>query len=551
MDKIQEFTVSEITIGGFKNFAEPRTFTFGAVNAIVGHNGQGKTTIAEAVAYALTGVPFYGEAGLDRLYTLENKAMTVALTIVADGESHRLVRSRRYDVTDITYDGYTIRQSELTMMFGEKDVFLAIFNPLYFIEILEDKGRNLLERYLPAVTPETVLANMSESTRSRLDGVDLSSPDTLLVNIRAMLRDMEKTITYTEGQRDILGAQGIENAAALTQKQAELSELDAEIRDLEQRKVVGIDFDALTERRRELYARYSEAQSDKRVERKLAQASAAYESARARYAREVDTYKKLRPGTQCPMCKRAITEQNLDAIKKEFADSLTATKDEGNRQKQILSELQAEARTDETALAALKAEIQSVETDIEYGGINPDEKWRLDDLKKDAENLRVELATLEAARSVTSEDKERELGVLRERADNERELETAVRFYLEERASLMFSGFDMLNRVKIVLYDTVKTTGEAKSVFKFSYDGKPYKFLSLSEKIKAGLEISELLKKLTDRRYPVFIDNGESVPVIDNIRPTGQLFIAQVVKGAPLEVKIQNTTMRQTEKAAA
>jgi len=96
----------------------------------------------------------------------------------------------------------------------------------------------------------------------------------------------------------------------------------------------------------------------------------------------------------------------------------------------------------------------------------------------------------------------------------------------------------MLNRVKIILYDAVKKTGEAKSVFKFSYDGKPYKFLSLSEKIKAGLEISELMKKLTDSDYPVFIDNGESVPVIDNVRPTGQVFIAQVVKGAPLNVKI-------------
>jgi len=81
-------------------------------------------------------------------------------------------------------------------------------------------------------------------------------------------------------------------------------------------------------------------------------------------------------------------------------------------------------------------------------------------------------------------------------------------------------------------------------VFKFSYDGKPYKFLSLSEKIKAGLEVSELIKKLTGRNYPVFIDNGESIPVIDNVRPTGQIFIAQVVKGAPLEISGAPETLK-------
>ncbi|MDR1131916.1 MAG: hypothetical protein LBL15_05815, partial [Oscillospiraceae bacterium] len=58
------------------------------------------------------------------------------------------------------------------------------------------------------------------------------------------------------------------------------------------------------------------------------------------------------------------------------------------------------------------------------------------------------------------------------------------------------------------------------------------------EKIRAGLEISELMKRLAGRSYPVFIDNGESVPVIDNVRPTGQVLVSQVVRGAPLSVEI-------------
>jgi DNA repair exonuclease SbcCD ATPase subunit len=547
MEKINSLSITEITISGIKNYAEPRTFTFGNMNIITGHNGEGKSTIAEAIAYAITGVPFFGESALDRLYTMYCKDMSVTLSLVADGTPHTLVRTRRNDTTDISYDGYTIRQSQLTTMFGEKEVFLAIFNPLYFAEILGDKGRNLLERLLPSVTKDEVCAKLGEDTRAKLEGLDLSSPDALLDNLRAILRETEKTIIYTEGQRDLLGAQGIESHALLSQKQTTLIELDAKISALELSKTASIDFAALEEKRSGLYARYDEILADKSAENETARVTAAYELAKARYTRDGEVYQKLRPGTQCPICKQAITEQNLGTIKKAFAESMNAARDEGVRLKQRIAELQTEVKKNEDELADTKAKIQSVETDIEFGGLTPDEQWNLDALKKDAEMLRTEIAALEVTLSVTSEEKELELVKLRERANDERDRETAVKFYLEERANLIFSDFSMLNRVKIVLYDTVKSTGEAKSVFKLSYDGRPYNFLSPSEKKKAGLEISELMKKLTGRDYPVFIDDGEKTPVIDNVRPTGQIFIAQVVKNAPLQVQIRDNTQQKTD----
>ena len=108
------------------------------------------------------------------------------------------------------------------------------------------------------------------------------------------------------------------------------------------------------------------------------------------------------------------------------------------------------------------------------------------------------------------------------------ELLTALSSYIAERVRQRFDHLD-LNRVSISLYEVSKTTGEVRDVFKFNYEDRPYVILSLSEKIKAGLEVSELLKKIAGINYPVFIDNGESVPVIDNVRPRGQTFISQVV----------------------
>ena len=94
-----------------------------------------------------------------------------------------------------------------------------------------------------------------------------------------------------------------------------------------------------------------------------------------------------------------------------------------------------------------------------------------------------------------------------------------------------------MNRVEISLYDVVKSTGEVKDTFKFQYGGRRYDRLSLSEKIRAGMEVSELMKRLTGRYYPVFVDNMESVDDLANVRPTGQIIMAKCVSGAALQVK--------------
>ena len=84
---------------------------------------------------------------------------------------------------------------------------------------------------------------------------------------------------------------------------------------------------------------------------------------------------------------------------------------------------------------------------------------------------------------------------------------------------------------------TVASTGEVKDTFKFTYNGRRYDWLSLSEKIRAGMEVSELMKRLTGRNYPQFVDNMESVDDLSNVRPTGQVIMAKCVSKAELSVR--------------
>ena len=74
MDKINDFRILELTVSGFKCFQEPRTFHFDyGVNFVLGDNGMGKSSIAEAIAFAFMGTGFFGEKTLDRLHNGEAK----------------------------------------------------------------------------------------------------------------------------------------------------------------------------------------------------------------------------------------------------------------------------------------------------------------------------------------------------------------------------------------------------------------------------------------------------------------------------------------------
>lgn len=119
-----------------------------------------------------------------------------------------------------------------------------------------------------------------------------------------------------------------------------------------------------------------------------------------------------------------------------------------------------------------------------------------------------------------------------------------VILYVSKRAELTFSQLKM-NRVEISLYDVVKSTGEFKDAFRFTYGGRRYDRLSLSEKVRAGMEVSELIKRLTGRNYPVFVDNMESIDDLTNVRPTGQVIMAKCVRGAELQVRPVSEPMQR------
>lgn len=621
LEQIRKFRVTALTVQGFKGHKDPVTYQFGDLNEITGHMGVGKSSIADAIAFAITGVTFFGSSKLDSLYHNGQRDLLVDMSFDGDDEkAHRLVRRRVNDNMDIFLDERKVTQRDLSVLFGEKDLFLAIFNPLYFIEVLGSKGRDLLERYLPEIPREKILEGLSEDNRSLLAKQNFLSPEAYAKQLRAEQADHENDLVYIQGQIDLLSKQAQEQTAALREKEEALKQASAQIEVLEHQKTLGFDGADLKDKLADLYARHEELCREApdipdtgAIDRELESVSASlerrkaevyqskYADALAGYRAELEKLRKevlrqkhiyagLKPGIQCPVCRQTVTEAILPALRKEFQNSVHELCQQGKSQAEQLNELQeldakaketfeqfkqediaageakaAELRQRRTQIVAsaratneqrtqqaadLRGEIQNLELDLECGRLTSDDNETLMQLKESVQALTAEIAVLrDQVTDLPGKVKAQEQLLANTKAQiiENRDMLTAVSRYISRRAELVFEAVKM-NRVSISLYDVAKSTGEVRDVFKFNYEDRPYICLSHSEKIRAGLEVSELIKRIAGVNFPVFIDDTESVPVIDNVRPSGQIFLAKVVKGTKLNVRI--SSLNSAPKAA-
>ena len=259
MEKIKGFQISSMIVSGFKCYEAPMEITFGNPTIVTGGNGRGKSSLADAIAFAVTGLPFFGERGIDRLHNETNPDLQITMRFTDEsGKAHELTRSRQKDRMSITYDGYAIRQTDLNEMFGERDVFLSIFNPLYFIEELGEDGKKLLERYLPPVQQADVLPLLNEQTQQRLSGLKLLSPETFLKIRREDIRTLEQDAVYLSGKLDLAQKQRQSSKELSAELNAQIQDLQREIASLEARRFENVNLEDLQEQLVQASEQYEE-----------------------------------------------------------------------------------------------------------------------------------------------------------------------------------------------------------------------------------------------------------------------------------------------------
>ena len=589
MEQITAMKITGITLNNFRNHTETTHFDFGDISYITGHNGTGKTTMAHAVCFVLYGVTYYGEQKIERLMNENADNVQVQLHFIdQNGAAHTLMRTRKNEKYSVLMDGYTVNQSRIEQMFGDKNTFIAMFNPTYLIENMGNDGRELILRHLKPVSQKDVLAAIP-SYQTHLENIDLEtqSPEDALKDTRAAIRRVEQQLDVLQGHIESIEESQKTADVKLGELYSEKRSVEEQIKALKEKQFEGIDIEDFAIQRdvltRKLSSNASEDPAITTAKEKLAEvkarvysskftqaiaeASAEYNSLAKQYNEFKERITALKVGDVCPTCKMLVTETNIEEIRnhliaecnrigelgkgvvargKEIAELDKKAKAQFEQWKaddiaKFTAELEElQNKTERVDVSEIRSKLDELADLEKYGNLSEQELSELGDLEATLIGINAQIETVEQS---ASEERLKsalvEKDVFIEQMKKYKDIVTALTEYIFKRADLATAELKMPN-VEIRLFEVIRGTGEVKNAFKFDYKGREYTTLSLSEKTLAGIEISALIRRITGKDYPVCIDNTESIAAFNDVDMPSQVMLIRVVKGQPLTVKFQN-----------
>lgn len=589
MEQITAMKITGITLNNFRNHTETTHFDFGDISYITGHNGTGKTTMAHAVCFVLYGVTYYGEQKIERLMNENADNVQVQLHFIdQNGAAHTLMRTRKNEKYSVLMDGYTVNQSRIEQMFGDKNTFIAMFNPTYLIENMGNDGRELILRHLKPVSQKDVLAAIP-SYQTHLENIDLEtqSPEDALKDTRAAIRRVEQQLDVLQGHIESIEESQKTADVKLGELYSEKRSVEEQIKAFKEKQFEGIDTEDFAIQRdvltRKLSSNASEDPAVTTAKEKLAEvkarvysskftqaiaeASAEYNSLAKQYNELKERITALKVGDVCPTCKMQVTETNIEEIRnhliaecnrigelgkgvvargKEIAELDKKAKAQFEQWKaddiaKFTAELEElQNKTERVDVSEIRSKLDELADLEKYGNLSEQELSELGDLEATLIGINAQIETVEQS---ASEERLKsalvEKDVFIEQMKKYKDIVTALTEYIFKRADLATAELKMPN-VEIRLFEVIRGTGEVKNAFKFDYKGREYTTLSLSEKTLAGIEISALIRRITGKDYPVCIDNTESIAAFNDVDMPSQVMLIRVVKGQPLTVKFQN-----------
>lgn len=480
-----------------------------------GPNGIGKTTIGDAVSYLTHGCDL---SGSDMTKDLSPEPVGyegdthAELVFTADGESRSIAKRIEKGTIQYYINGVPKKATEykeyIDEMFGNKQTFLSLYSSRYFFtQKWEEQRETIMSNILPPAKAE-ILERMQEIEAAALDEQlmkqNLDDTESMFKDKHKRSKkdsqDMKERVSTLSG---VLRADSKHRSVEVIQK--DIQEVIAAIDGTEKPETSRID--ELRKLKAENLVAASSLKRESETKRK-----------------EFDNLRMKEPGKTCDHCGQDIEGEAYKTAFANWRNRLVALKEHVNDLTSQRGKLFEEAVEFSEELTVLE---ENTKVPTEYNDLLV-KRAELNAELKEAERFESLKKQLEDAEIKEEEaNKTFRLSVLiLDAVKNYRAIEAEL---MAEKASALFS-----DDITLKLFTVNKTDGKQKPHFEIMKKGKPFRKLSLGEKMGVELEIVEVLsEKILGHSYPCFIDNSESYT--GEINADGkQLIVSRVQKESEL-----------------
>lgn len=492
-----------------KNFKSHRDLTvnFGEHTAITADNAKGKSTIAQSITWLLYGTDPLGSKLDPTPITYDSEETLVSLLLEVDGKDVLVGRGLKkgkaqYYINEVPSKAGEF--NELLEKMFDKELFMSLFNPNYFPSLHWEKQRAMLLQYVSAPFKKDVLKELPETQGELLDRLLKKHS---LDDIEAINRDKKKKLDkqYIAAQsRTKTLKEQLENFTPAAPYDSLLAELNT-----------------LKKQREEIEKITDEAGTVNGRINVLQNKIKALLTEREHLKETFTKLKNEKIEDHCRVCKQPLKGESIAAAEQEKQERMNKVKNQFDeaviKRKELETELKALKYVDISEQLEKVREIQEKINQIEIEIAN----------YKQLEGLKKQIEQAEKDEKEVLESLNESIFIL-----------DSIKAYRAKEAELQGEKVQALFETLSIKLFQLQKNGEYKPTFEIEMDGKPYSKLSLSEGIKAGLELREVLSKQSDLIVPVFIDNAESITSFK--QPTGQLITSKVVAGQ--ELKIDSVT---------
>lgn len=500
-----EIKFKNLTLQNFKSHRE-LIVNFGELTQITGDNAKGKSSIPEAITFLLYGTDTLGSKTDPTPITYDSDETMVSLLFTVDEKQVLLGRALKkgkaqYYINEVPSKAKEF--NEIVEQLFDKELFFSLFNPNYFFTLHWEKQRAMLLQYVTSPANKEVLKQLPEMQGNRLGELlkkhSLGDIEEINKEIKkkkdkAYIAAQSRTKTLQEQLEQLTDPK--EDIDSL---KAELAAIDIEVRELENK------MDQAFEKNREYDS----------VKSKILNLQDQIEMSKERWP----LLKNEAIEDTCRTCKQPLTEEAVDAVKADKDNRITEYKANHNKLLKQREELKKQmAELEFIDVSEIREQIAAID------GPKGQPLREAIRIHSEYEGLKTLVRNAEADESSTLQALNDSIFVL-----------DSIKAFRAKEAELQGEKVQALfETLSIKLFEELKN-GELKASFEIEMDGKGYRKLSLSEGIRAGLELRKVLSKQSEVIAPVFIDNAESITSFK--QPTGQLIISRVVAGQELEIE--------------